>query len=59
MQAERWRRVEQLYHTAIEQEEEQRADFLARLGVAKTCMYIGDLLREGGCRALFAIIAAG
>jgi non-specific serine/threonine protein kinase/serine/threonine-protein kinase len=28
MQAERWRRVEELYHTAMEQEEAQRAAFL-------------------------------
>ncbi len=30
MQAERWRRVEQLYHTAMEQEEGERAAFLER-----------------------------
>jgi eukaryotic-like serine/threonine-protein kinase len=30
MQAERWRRVEQLYHAAMEHEENQRADFLER-----------------------------
>jgi hypothetical protein len=30
MQAERWRRVEELYHAAMEQEEDQRAAFLER-----------------------------
>ena len=30
MQPERWRRVEELYHTAMEQEEDQRAAFLER-----------------------------
>ncbi len=30
MQPERWRRVEELYHTALEQEEAQRASFLER-----------------------------
>ena len=32
MQAERWRRVEQLYHAAMEQAEDQRAAFLERSG---------------------------
>ena len=30
MQPERWRRVEQLYHVAMEQQEDQRAAFLER-----------------------------
>jgi serine/threonine protein kinase/tetratricopeptide (TPR) repeat protein len=41
MQPERWRRLEQLYHSALEQEEGQRAAFLE-----KSCVDDESLLRE-------------